>query len=249
MSPRILRPTHRIWQRVYNVAMCGRFALKTLDAVFEEFAVPFTQIEMSFNIAPTQSVVAVRETADQSHAREVALLHWGLVPPFAKDVSMGNKMINARAETLIQRPVFRKPFERRRCLIPADGFYEWKKEGKAKRPFFIRRKDGHLLGFAGLWERWRDEDGQPLESCTIITTAPNEMMASIHDRMPAIIEPRDYGKWLNPDTPIELLRPLLEPIPSAELDAHEVDAKVGRPTNNSPDCMEPIKPTKDSLFD
>lgn len=220
--------------------MCGRFVLKTLDAVFDEFDVEQSvALAASYNIAPTHGVAAVRAGAEGA-GREVAVLHWGLIPPWAKGMEVGNKMINARAETLLEKPVFRVALQRRRCLIPADGFYEWKREGKGKRPFYIHRKDGRLIAFAGLWERWRDDAGHALDSCTIITTRPNELMRGIHDRMPAIIEPGAYERWLNPTVAAEDVTGLLEPVPAAELDAYEVGRGVNSPKNNSADCMIPV---------
>lgn len=225
--------------------MCGRFVLKTLDVLFDEFLVDPIPLVAHYNIAPTQTVPIIRTVAS-SDRREVAPAHWGLIPPWAKDPAVGNRMINARAESVVEKPVFRAPLLKRRCLIPADGFYEWKKlasagKGKAaKQPYYIHRKDNRLLAFAGLWERWRDEAGHAVDSCTIITTRPNELMRDIHDRMPAIILPESYATWLDPKRtdPGDLL-PLLDPIPAKDLDAHAVGPKVNRPQNDNPDCLLP----------
>jgi putative SOS response-associated peptidase YedK len=190
-----------------------------------------------FNIAPTQPVAAVRlgETGGQ---REGVLLRWGLVPGWAKDPAMGSRLINARAETVAEKPSFRSAFKRRRCLIPADGYYEWQKTGSRKQPFFIRLKDERAFAFAGLWESW-DKGGEgPLETCTIITTESNELTADIHPRMPVILDPRDYPVWLDPAVDDRRqLEPLLKPYAASDMQLDPVSIYVNSPRNEGPDCI------------
>ncbi|HUY90813.1 MAG TPA: SOS response-associated peptidase [Pirellulales bacterium] len=203
-------------------------------------------LEPRYNIAPTQDIAAVRATADDG--RELVVLHWGLVPSWAKDTAIGNRMVNARAETIAEKPAFRSAFRRRRCLIPADGFYEWQAQGRTKQPYLIRFKDRRLFCFAGLWEHWPKGE-PPLESCTIITTDANELMATLHDRMPVIISPADYALWLDPavEEPERLL-PLLRPWAGDELEAIAVSTLVNNPRHESPQCLEPIEGGSGMLF-
>jgi putative SOS response-associated peptidase YedK len=174
--------------------MCGRYTMHhSSEQVTMRFCVnqTITSLPERYNIAPTQAVSVVVEG---DGGRFLDAMQWGLVPSWAKDPGIGNKMINARAETIQEKPSFKVALARRRCLIPADGFYEWKTEGKARQPMHIRRKDGELFAFAGLWEEWRQPDGMPLRTCTIVTTTPNELMEAIHNRMPAILLPEEEGK-------------------------------------------------------
>ena len=190
-----------------------------------------------FNIAPTQSVLAFRHSA----SREPAIFRWGLVPHWAKDPSVGARMINARAEMLAEKPAYRAALKTRRCLIPADGFFEWKKEGGKKQPFFIRMRDDRPFAFAGLWETWEGPDHGYLETCTIITTEPNELMLAIHDRMPAILPGENQEKWLDPSvTQAEKLLLLLKPHPAKEMEAYPVGKLVNKPENDEPDCIRPV---------
>jgi putative SOS response-associated peptidase YedK len=191
-----------------------------------------------FNIAPSQGVAAVRVASGGS--RELCSLKWGLVPSWADDVAIGNRMINARAETVATKPAYRKAFGSRRCLIVADGFYEWQKTGRQKQPFYIRLKDERPFGFAGVWEKW-SKAGEPLESCSIITTDANELVAPIHNRMPVIVPPEAYDLWLSPDTQeVELLQSLLRPYPADGMVAFPVSTLVNSPTRNSADCIQPL---------
>lgn len=190
-----------------------------------------------FNIAPTQAVTAVRATA--LGERELCSLKWGLVPAWADDLSIGNRMINARAESVATKPAYRRAFKSRRCLVVADGFYEWQKNGRHKQPYYIRLKDDGPFGFAGVWEKWPKGDA-PVESCAIITTAANELVAPIHDRMPVIVPPDAYELWLSATTQqIELLQSLLRPYPAAEMTAYAVSSRVNSPAYNGSDCIEP----------
>jgi putative SOS response-associated peptidase YedK len=185
-----------------------------------------------FNVAPTQEVGVVRQPAGQ---REFVWMHWGLVPRWAKDPKIGSQMINARAETAADKPAFRDAFKRRRCLVVADGFYEWQKTGgKTKQPYYIHMKDGRPFGFAGLWERWGE-----LESCTILTTSPNDLCAPVHDRMPVILGPADYDRWLDPEvSDPAALAPLLDCYPADEMVAEPVSTHVNRVANNDEKCIE-----------
>jgi putative SOS response-associated peptidase YedK len=196
-------------------------------------------LEPRYNVAPTQEVAIVRRRADGR--RELAMVQWGLVPFWAKERSIGNKLINARGESVAEKPSFRDSFKKRRCLIPASGFYEWQKVEGGKQPWCVRLKGDAPFGFAGLWSSWRDpEAGVELESCTIVTTTPNELVASIHDRMPVIV-PRDrYSRWLDPaiQDPARLGE-LLVPYPAAEMEAFRVSKHVNSPANDDPRCLEP----------
>jgi putative SOS response-associated peptidase YedK len=188
-----------------------------------------------YNIAPTQFAPIVREDED---GRFFTFMRWGLVPHWAKDVSIGNRMINARAETLVEKPAYRKPFHSQRCLVPAGGFYEWRKDGKAKQPYLIRRRDKAPIAFAGLWERWQNPASKEyVETFTIITTAANELVAPIHERMPLILSPADYDAWLAPGEPVELLTTPETP----DFEAMPVSTWVNSPAHEDARCMEPIE--------
>ena len=206
--------------------MCGRFTLRAPASVIAEqfslFEVP--TLKPRFNIAPTQPVPVVRMTPQPAEPqRQFVFLHWGLVPSWATDPAIGNRMINARAETAADKPSFRTALRRRRCLIVADGFYEWQTVGKRRQPMFIHRRDDRPLAFAGLWESWEGADHSALESCTILTTAANDLVRPIHDRMPVIVDPEDYGRWLDPAVQQpEPILPLLRPYPSEPMEAYAV---------------------------
>lgn len=213
--------------------MCGRFTLTVnIDTVAKAFGVaPTLDSSARFNIAPMQEVVSIlREDADNTAHLE--WLQWGLVPTWAKDESIGSKMINARAETLAEKPSFKRLLRNRRCLVVADGFYEWKKEGTAKTPMFITLKDGAPFAFAGLWDLWRSSDGREIRSCTLITTQPNELVATIHDRMPVILPTDAQHMWLDADLhEDQALLPLLAPYPANEMTARAVSRLVNNPKN------------------
>jgi putative SOS response-associated peptidase YedK len=227
--------------------MCGRFTLTDPDQdLVEQFNLPeIPDLQPRYNIAPTQPVAAVRLDAE-SAAREMVLFSWGLIPFWAKDPSIGARMINARAETAAEKPAFRAAFRRRRCLVVADGFYEWQKQNGGKQPFYIRLRDGRPFAFAGLWEHWEGQDGSVIESCTLLTTEPNELIRPLHNRMPAILQPKDYGLWL--DLAVEdarLLQPLLRPYPPEAMDTYPVSRWVNSPQNDDPRCIEPLPQAKD----
>lgn len=226
--------------------MCGRFTLGASEKeIKEEFDAEVPEMaedlkQKRYNIAPSQVVAAVRQLEDD---RIVTGLKWGLVPSWAKDNKIGNRMINARAESLIEKPSFRNSFRSRRCLVPATGFYEWKSHGKAKQPFYFFLKDKPVFGFAGLWEEWTDkETGELLESCTIITTEANAVLVLVHDRMPVIIKPEDYEQWLDPkEMDTEELQKLLKPYPAEEMNSHAVSRQVNSPSFDEKTLIEPAE--------
>lgn len=221
--------------------MCGRFTLRApADRVKREFQLEeVPSIEARFNIAPTQSVLAVRSIADE---REAVLLKWGLIPSWAKDNSIGAKLINARSETVEEKPSFREAFKRRRCIIPADGFYEWQRTGGRKQPYYFRLKDDRLFGFAGLWEKWRTPDGESLETCSILTTEANEVLSTVHDRMPVILHPESYELWLDDDARKQDLRKeLLRPYPASEMTAYPVSTSINSPQHQGEELVQPIQ--------
>ncbi len=217
--------------------MCGRYTLKTPTNVLAEwFEIEESPSSLtpSYNIAPTQEVAAVIE----DDKRKLEMFHWGLIPSWAKDPAIGNKMINARAETVHEKPSFRSAFKKRRCLILADGFYEWQKTDSGKQPFYIHMKDGSPFAFAGLWEDWKN--GEEIRSCAIITTDANDLMGEIHHRMPVILHPENYEMWLDPSfDEKEPLTALLKPYPDEAMEAYPVSRRVNRPANNEPSCIEP----------
>ena len=222
--------------------MCGRFAFYSPhEAVIRLFGVAAApEIEPRWNIAPTQFIATVREPGGP---REVAMLYWGLVPSWAKDKSIGARMINARSETLGEKPSFRNAFRRRRCLILADGYYEWQRAGAVKQPYFIAFTDGQPFGMAGLWERWRDPaTGEPLESCCIVTTSPAHTVAHVHDRMPVIVPPDAYSEWLDPgNEATDRLARLFEPCGRPDLQARPVSRRVNDARNQGRDLIEEVR--------
>jgi len=194
-----------------------------------------------YNIAPTQPVAVIRQTEqDGATNRELSPMHWGLIPSWAKDAKIGSRMMNARAETVHEKPSYRAAFKKRRCLIPTDGFYEWKKlDEKNKQPYFIGMKGDGLFALAGLWECWNGADNTVIESCTIITTEANDFCREIHERMPVILSPDNYDPWLNPKSnDTDFLRSLLVPFPSEEMSAFPVSKLVNSPRNETPACLE-----------
>lgn len=222
--------------------MCGRFTLTVDPADLQEafYWVNFgnTSLSPRYNIAPTQGVAVVTNNGEN----KLDFFTWGLVPFWAKDPSIGSRMINARAETLAVKPSFRNAFKRRRCLILADGFYEWKKipDNKIKIPTYIRLKDGKPFAFAGLWENWHSPDGSQILSTTIITTQPNDLVKPIHNRMPVILPEDSYQAWLTPDEISTInFDSLLGPYPSDLMEAYPVSRRVNNPSYDSPECIQP----------
>jgi putative SOS response-associated peptidase YedK len=224
--------------------MCGRF---TLRASGEELMNLFAQAGLSvdplpvalvprYNIAPSQPLLAVRPRAEGA-GMEQTFLSWGLIPSWSKDPNTGYKAINARSETVAEKPSFRAGYKYRRCLLPADGFYEWQKQGRSKQPWLIAMADGSPFCFAALWERW-ERHGSAIESCTLLTTEPNELVAPIHNRMPVILHPEDYATWLDrTNQKAEGLAHLLRPFPAASMSAHPVSPLVNNPQNDVPACV------------
>jgi putative SOS response-associated peptidase YedK len=219
--------------------MCGRFTLTTnpeqLRAAFFGFTIP-DELEPRYNIAPSQPVAVIPNDGKN----QLDFFVWGLVPSWAKDPAIGNKMINARAETLSEKPSFRNAFRRRRCLIPADGFFEWRQEPGAKRktPMYIRLKSSQPFAFAGLWELWSSPDGSKILSCSIITTQPNSLMQDIHNRMPVILPEEAFKAWLEPgEVKTEALQALLAPYPADLMAAFPVSTLVNDPANDDPRCI------------
>lgn len=223
--------------------MCGRFTLlATGDEIAAEFDLPAApDVRPRYNIAPTQSVLAIRTAADGM--RDGVPLHWGLIPSWSRDPSMAARMINARGETLTEKPAFRGAFKERRCLIPCSGFYEWRPiEGaKRKQPYFIRMADESLFGLAGLWERGKDAEGKQIESCTVITTEPNDLIRPLHDRMPVILDRRNFSQWLEcSKQDLSKLTSLLCPFPAVRMFAFPVGLTVNAARNDTPACIEPL---------
>jgi putative SOS response-associated peptidase YedK len=223
--------------------MCGRFTLTVNPAELQETFANYTfpaQFAPRFNIAPTQPILAI----PNDERNEADFFIWGLIPMWAKDPSIGSRLINARAETIAEKPTFRSSLKYKRCLILADGFYEWKAGpgGKTKIPYFIHMNDRKPFAFAGLWDSWNSPDGSQVKTCTIITTEPNDLMALIHNRMPAILHPRDYAKWLDtsPQTP-DMLKPLIKPYPAEMMNAYPVSTLVNKPENDTSELVVPVK--------
>jgi len=221
--------------------MCGRYSLVPKADFAERFGVENLQLDLEprYNIAPTQTTPVITRNSP-NRAEE---MRWGLVPFWAKDPSIGNKMINARAETIAEKASFKWSFKKKRCLIPANGFYEWKKEGKTKQPYLIHRQDGKPFAFAGLWSTWVDKEhgGVPLETFTILTTDPNDLMRPLHNRMPVIVDPENFDLWLDPkvEDPAKL-QPLLVPHAVDGFEAFPVSKNVNSPAHDAPDCVAPL---------
>ncbi len=222
--------------------MCGRFTLTTspeqLRGAFPWLNIP-DELSPRYNISPSQPVAVVPNDGEN----RLDFYTWGLIPSWAKDPEIGNRMINARAETLVEKPSFRNAFRRRRCLVLADGFYEWRKkpDQQGKTPMYITLLSGQPFGLAGLWESWQAPDGSNLNSCTIITTQPNTLMQDIHNRMPVILPEEAYSLWLESrEPPIDRLQALLAPYPSERMTAFPVSTLVNNPSNEDPRCILPV---------
>jgi putative SOS response-associated peptidase YedK len=219
--------------------MCGRFSLVVPERFFSKVFVFQDVPEMlpDYNVPPGVDIWAVRNSS-ATEEKEIARLRWGLVPPWAKDPKIGNKMINARSETVAEKPAFRSSFKKRRCLIPADGFYEWKRDGTSRTPYYIHLKDQRPFAMAGLWEQWIGPEQEILESCTILTTSPNQLMERLHDRMPVILPQDQMSRWLEPSTSARELQAMTSPYPTEAMAAYPVSSLVNSPRNNSPECLE-----------
>jgi putative SOS response-associated peptidase YedK len=223
--------------------MCGRFTL-TIDPGELQDLIPGLvvpgDIRPRFNIAPSQPIAVLPNTGNNT----LDFYVWGLIPSWAKDPAIGNRMINARSETLAEKPSFRSAFRRKRCLIFADGFYEWQQAeaGKPKQPMYVCMKDQKPFAFAGLWEMWFAPDGSEVRSCTIITTEPNDLMKNIHNRMPVILPSSSYPLWIDPnEQPPERFKELLIPFPAEAMKAYPVSRFVNSPNNDSPECVKPLE--------
>ncbi|MCD4837624.1 SOS response-associated peptidase [Neobacillus sedimentimangrovi] len=223
--------------------MCGRYTLTaTMEQIMDRFDIQAFLDEENFvpnyNIAPSQNVLAI---INDGNSNRMGFLKWGLIPPWAKDPSIGNKLINARAETISEKPSFRHAFKNKRCLIIADGFYEWKRNSHSKTPMRIKLKSDSLFGMAGIWEQWKSPNGKSVFTCSIITTTPNELMIDIHNRMPVILKREDEKAWLDPtikDT--KLLKEFLVPFDPNQMEAYQVSSLVNSPKNNSIELIQKI---------
>lgn len=236
--------------------MCGRFTLATPATEWARlFAVPeLPVLEPRYNIAPTQDVAVVRLRPPDSdasegppdQAREIRLLSWGLVPHWSGDSGVGSRLINARSETAADKPAFRDPFRDRRCLVVADGFYEWRREGSGKQPYWIHASDGRTFAFAGLWDRWKGRGRPALETCAILTTAANERLLALHDRMPVILRASDHARWLDPAVrDRDALADLFEPFPADSLRVTPVSSRVNSVSFDDPACLESVEMQED----
>lgn len=222
--------------------MCGRFTLyMDYEDLFERYNIEHTLnfvFHKSYNVAPTNEVVAIISDGEKNRA---GLLRWGLIPSWAKDPSIGSKMINARSETLLEKPAFRKLVQRRRCIIPANGFYEWKQEERKKQPMYITVVNEPIISFAGLYDIWMDHTGKRISTCTIITTSANELMSPIHHRMPVILDRNQEKIWLNRHIDqMDTLLSLLQPYPAEKMTVYPVSHEVGSVKNNHPDLIKPV---------
>jgi putative SOS response-associated peptidase YedK len=220
--------------------MCGRYRLSRKDRFPEYFEVdPFDDFEPRYNIAPTQDVAVVRQDGD---TRVLSKMRWGLIPSWAKDGSMSASLINARSETVLDKPAFRDSFRSRRCLIPADGFYEWKRSGKMKQPYQFGMINDALFAFAGIWDRWGAPGGQTIGSCSILTTTPSDLLRDVHDRMPVILPQRHYEAWLNAPPSEDLrLAELLVPFETEQMRRYPVSSLVNSPQNDSAACAMQVE--------
>ena len=229
--------------------MCGRMILtRSAEEIAEAFdAEGRLDLRPRYNLAPSQDVVAVR--ADAEGRRQLVRLRWGLIPGWARDASIGNRLVNARSETAAEKPAFRTALRRRRCLVAADGFYEWAPPASGRRgpkqPYLFRNRDGSLLAIAGLWEHWEDPQDGRLETCTLLTTDANEQVRPVHDRMPVLLDPRDFARWLDPDlTDAARVLPLLVPAPPSRLEGFAVSLHVNDPRHDDPTCIQPLAPPR-----
>ena len=231
--------------------MCGRFVQASspelLVARFGVDEVAAPAHEPSYNVAPRASVYAVRDRSEeQGRRRSLSALRWGLIPSWAKDPKVGDRMINARAESLTDKPAYERAFRRHRCVVPAEGFYEWQRRGVRKQPIFIHRRDSEPMAFAGLWAAWRDGDAPDadwIRSCTIVTASANGTVAPLHDRMPVVLEERDWDRWLDPDAPdLDALAHLLRPAADELLVAYPVGTAVNSADNDGPQLVHRVEP-------
>jgi putative SOS response-associated peptidase YedK len=233
--------------------MCGRYRLSRRKQLVEEYFDTASDAEdwsPRYNIAPTQPVPVIRLNPKEP-IRQLSLMRWGLIPSWAKDSSVAASMINARAETAATKPAFSNALKSRRCLIPADGFYEWVRTGKAKQPYCFEVNDGELFAFAGIWDRWKDPSGQWVKSCSILTTTPNAVTSAVHDRMPVILDPDGYDVWLDPGMQnVAAASELLKPFDARLMRCYPVSTRVNSATNDDEECCAPVEvaETQSRLF-
>jgi putative SOS response-associated peptidase YedK len=224
--------------------MCGRYRLSRRKQIIEEqFETPDWQDDWSprYNIAPTQQIPVIRHHPREP-VRQISLMRWGLIPHWAKDPSIATSTINAKSETAADKPAFRDPLKFRRCLIPADGFYEWKRTANSKQPYCFEVTDGELFAFAGLWDGWKGADGQWIKSCTILTTIPNSLTGAVHDRMPVILNPDSYDLWLDPGMPdVQVVSELLKPCDAKAMRIYPVTTRINHVANDDEECSRPVE--------
>jgi putative SOS response-associated peptidase YedK len=220
--------------------MCGRYAITTAPEAIRQL---FRYLEQPnfpprYNVAPTQAVPIVRMTEGK---RQFSLVRWGLIPAWVKDPRAFSLVINARGESVLDKPAFRNAMKRRRCLFPADGFYEWKREGEKKQPYFVRLKSGQPMAFAGLWESWMGPNGEEMETAAIVTTTASRSISHIHDRMPVILAPEAFDFWLDPNVDGEMAASVIAPARDALIEAYQVSSAVNRTANDTPSLIEPLR--------
>jgi putative SOS response-associated peptidase YedK len=244
--PARLPSEHHIHPICHNLLMCGRYRLSRRKQLIEEY---FGSVSGDddwnprYNIAPTQPVPIIRQNPKEPR-RELSMVRWGLIPSWAKDMSGAAMMINARSETAATKSAFRDPLTNR-CLIPADGFYEWQRRGKAKQPHCFEVNNGELFAFAGLWDRWKEPSGQWIKSCSILTTTPNAVTSTVHDRMPVILGPDNYDLWLDPGmTNVEAVSEMLKPFDAEQMRCYPVSTRINHVANDDAECSAPVELTE-----
>jgi putative SOS response-associated peptidase YedK len=224
--------------------MCGRYRLSRRKQVVEKYFDTVAGEEdwsPRYNIAPTQPIPVIRQNPKQP-VRELSLIRWGLIPSWARDSSAAAKMINARSETASTKPAFRDALKSRRCLIPADGFYEWAKTGKAKQPYCFEVNERELFAFAGIWDRWNDRSGNAVETCSILTTTPNALTSAVHDRMPVILDPDSYDLWLDPwMKDVAAASELLKPFDARLMRCYPISIRINHVANDDEECSAPVE--------
>jgi putative SOS response-associated peptidase YedK len=231
----------------HNLPMCGRYKLSRRKQLVEEYFDTDSGMEdwvPRYNIAPTQPVPVIRQNPKEP-VRELSMMHWGLIPSWAKDSSVAASMINARSETASTKPAFRDALKSRRCLIPADAFYEWQRTEKTKQPYCFEVGEGELFAFAGIWDRWKDAGGKWLETCSILTTSPNAVTSAVHDRMPVILDPDVYDLWLDPGMrAVDAASDLLKPYDARQMRFYPVSSRVNSVVNDDEACAAPVEPAE-----
>lgn len=234
-------------------SMCGRYRLSRRKQIVEEYFDSVSSEEdwaPRYNIAPTQPVPVIRQHPKEP-VRQISTMRWGLIPSWARDASGAASMINARLETASTKPAFRDALKSRRCLIPADGFYEWRRDGKTKQPFCFEVNQGQLFAFAGLWDRWKNPSGEWVKTCSILTTTPNAVTSAVHDRMPVILDPNSYDLWLDPgmNNVVEVSN-LLKPFDAGLMRSYPVSTRINHVANDDEECSRPVKlaETQNRLF-